>query len=104
MQVSLASSTDGDSRWISLAWRSSRAFSFQEEVLWWQIGRVLPEGVLVDGDPLRGAWIGDLLDIAAAQGCVCVLTSQMQLHTSDLSDAHEARARRLCERARPLRL
>ena len=33
---------------------------------------------------MMGSWMGDLLGIASVQGCVCVLTSQMELYVTDV--------------------
>ena len=35
-------------------------------------------------DPITGSWFGELLGMEAAQGCLCILTSQMMLHVYDV--------------------
>ncbi|CAK9066511.1 unnamed protein product [Durusdinium trenchii] len=49
------------------------------------MGSVTKEGVLIQGpNPLTGSWLGHLRSMAAVQGCLCILSSQMVLHVYDL--------------------
>ena len=76
-----------EEEWLPIPFKSSRSAIFREEELSWYIGTMLPEGVLVKGVPLKGSWLGNLLAVESVAGCVCVLTSQMDLHVHDLQGA-----------------
>ena len=71
--------------WKAFKHASSRARRFSEEDIFWRLGMVTREGVLIKGvDPLRGSWMGNFLSMASVDGCLCVLTSRMELHVYSL--------------------
>ena len=71
--------------WKPFEMFSARSQRFSEEQEWWRIGMVTREGITIKGvDPLQGSWLGDFQALASVQGCVCVLTSQMELLVYDV--------------------
>ena len=72
--------------WTRLEWHSARSVNFTEEDFWYRIGCVTKEGVLIEGtDPQQGAWLGNMIGVGAAQGCLCVLSTMMVLYVADIS-------------------
>ncbi|CAE7558420.1 unnamed protein product [Symbiodinium sp. CCMP2456] len=71
--------------WLPFKSKSSRSREFSEEDRWWALGFVTTDGVVIKGkDPITGSWLGALLGMASAQGCLCILSSQMALHVYDV--------------------
>lgn len=76
---------DAGAEWQPLELHSARARRFSEEELWFRMGSVTKDGVLIRGqNPLTGSWLGNLLSMAAADSTLCVLSSQMILDVFDL--------------------
>lgn len=76
---------EAGAEWQPLEVHSARALRFSEEELWFRMGSVTKEGVLIRGhNPLTGSWLGNLLSMAAAENSLCILSSQMILDVYDL--------------------
>ena len=78
--------TEGEqgAEWTELEWHSSRSDRFTEEEMWYRIGCVTREGVLIEGtDPMRGSWLGEMIGMQSSQGCVCVLSTMMVMYIAD---------------------
>ena len=70
--------------WEELQWHSSRSDWFTEEEMWYRIGCVTREGVLIEGtDPMRGSWLGDMIGMQSSQGCICILSTMMVMYVAD---------------------
>ena len=66
---------------------SARTQRFSEEDIYWRLGMVTREGVLIKGiDPLQGSWMGKFLSMVAVDGCLCILTTQMELHVFSIEN------------------